>query len=38
VFSSIIILIMMFAPGGLHQLGVALRERFGRKKDVDGIR
>jgi branched-chain amino acid transport system permease protein len=38
VFSSIIILIMMFAPGGLHQLSVALRERFGRKKDVDGVR
>lgn len=36
VFSLIIILIMMFAPGGLHQLGVALRDRFARKKDVDG--
>ncbi|MET0675549.1 MAG: branched-chain amino acid ABC transporter permease [Bradyrhizobium sp.] len=36
VFSSIIILIMMFAPGGLHQLGLALRDRFGGKKDVHG--
>jgi len=36
VFSLIIILIMMFAPGGLHQLGVALRDRFARKKDVHG--
>lgn len=35
VFSSIIILIMMFAPGGLHQLGVALRDRFGGKTDDD---
>jgi branched-chain amino acid transport system permease protein len=38
VFSSIIILIMMFAPGGLHQLGVALRDRMGRKKDDDRSR
>lgn len=38
VFSLIIILIMMFAPGGLHQLGVALRDRFGRKKDVHGTK
>ncbi|SCB27318.1 branched-chain amino acid transport system permease protein [Bradyrhizobium yuanmingense] len=38
VFSSIIILIMMFAPGGLHQLGVALRDRFGGKTDDDRSR
>lgn len=38
VFSSIIILIMMFAPGGLHQLGVALRDRLGRKTDDDRSR
>ncbi len=38
VFSSIIILIMMFVPGGLHQLGIALRDRLGRKKDDDGSR
>ena len=38
VFSLIIVLIMMFAPGGLHQLGVALRDRFGRKKDAHGTK
>ncbi|WP_247279467.1 MULTISPECIES: branched-chain amino acid ABC transporter permease [unclassified Bradyrhizobium] len=38
VFSSIIILIMMFAPGGLHQLGVVLRDRFGGKTDDDRSR
>lgn len=38
VFSAIIILIMMFAPGGLHQLGVRLRERLGRARDVDPTR
>jgi branched-chain amino acid transport system permease protein len=38
VFSSIIILIMMFAPGGLHQLGVALRGRLERKTDDDRSR
>lgn len=38
VFSLIIILIMMFAPGGLHQLGVALRDRLGRKKNDDRSR
>ncbi|MHC4046790.1 branched-chain amino acid ABC transporter permease [Bradyrhizobium vignae] len=37
-FSSVIILIMMFAPGGLHQVGVALRDRFGGKTDDDRSR
>jgi branched-chain amino acid transport system permease protein len=38
VFSLIIILIMMFVPGGLHQLGVALRDRLGRKRRDDRSR
>ena len=34
VFSLIIILIMIFAPGGLHQLGAALCDRLRRTRDV----
>lgn len=37
-FSSVIILIMMFAPGGLHQLGLALRDRLRRSNDADQSR
>jgi len=37
-FSSMIILIMMLAPGGLHQIGVTLRDRLARKKDADYTR
>jgi len=37
-FSSMIILIMMLAPGGLHQIGVTLTRSIGEEERCDYTR